>query len=364
MTNNIAAIKINGLCKYYKTGWGKRTIVLNNLSLTVKENEIFGYLGANGAGKTTTFKLILGLIHADKGEVSFWGKPASDFKNRSLLGYLPENPYFYSYLTAGESLDFYASLFDIDTKTKKERIIELLSLVGLEHAKDLQLRKFSRGMLQRVGIAQALINDPKLLILDEPMSGLDPMGRKNMRDIILKCREQGKTIIFSSHIISDVETVCDRASIIAKGELKEVIDIENIMASDENTLWEIICQAKHFEMPLMAKQTLIPDKTVIPDSSKMADNDKTGQGFQQTVSGNRITLTTSSRDTAYKLMDEVQKQNLNLVSFGPRRKNLEEIYIRSTGQAPQSDYVPQASQKVQADKESEVVNKDQKESSR
>lgn len=357
------AVKIKGLSKTFKTGWGKKYKVLSDLSLDINENEIFGYLGANGAGKTTTFKMILGLIHADKGEVSFWGKPASDFKNRSLLGYLPENPYFYSYLTAGESLDFYASLFDIDAKTKKERIKELLLLVGLEHAKDLQLRKFSRGMLQRVGIAQALINDPKLLILDEPMSGLDPMGRKNMRDIILKCREQGKTIIFSSHIISDVETVCDRASIIAKGELKEVIDIENIMASDDNTLWEIICQAKHFEMPLMARQTLIPDETVIPDSSKMADKDKeAGHGFQQTVSGNRITLTTSSRETAYLLMDEVQKQNLNLVSFGPRRKNLEEIYIRSTGQAAQPDDVPQSSRKVQADKEAEVPEKDHKES--
>ncbi|MBF0468822.1 MAG: ABC transporter ATP-binding protein [Desulfamplus sp.] len=318
------AIKIKNLRKSFGTGWGKRVAVLKDLSLEIKENEIFGYLGANGAGKTTTFKLILGLIHPDQGEVSFWGRPASDFKSRSLLGYLPENPYFYSYLTAGESLDFYASLFDIDAKTKKERIDELLGLVGLEHARDLQLRKFSRGMLQRVGIAQALINDPKLLILDEPMSGLDPMGRKNMRDIILKCREQGKTIIFSTHIISDVETVCDRASILVKGELKQIIDIEDILESEDN-IWEIICQAKHFEIPQMLEK----------EKTEVSDKDAFIHDIDKTVSGNRILLTTSSKNTAYLLMDEVQKQNLNLISFGPRRKNLEEIYIKSTGQADQ-----------------------------
>ncbi len=314
------AITIKNLSKSFVSGWGKRVSILKELNLEIKENEIFGYLGANGAGKTTTFKLILGLIHADKGEISFWGKPASDYKNRSILGYLPENPYFYSYLTAFESLDFYASLFDIDTKTKNQRITELLSLVGLEHAKDLQLRKFSRGMLQRVGIAQALINDPKLLILDEPMSGLDPMGRKNMRDIILKCREQGKTIIFSTHIISDVEAICDRASIIAKGELKEIIDIDQIMESGDN-FWEIICQGRDFEIPK------IEDKTGVTNDIK------------KIVSGNRIIITTSSKERAYLLVDEVKRQNLNLISFGPRRKNLEEIYIKSTGQGIQADYV-------------------------
>lgn len=306
------AVKIKGLNKTFKLNWGKRFTAVRDLNIDVLDNEIFGYLGANGAGKTTTFKLMLGLIHADQGEILFWDKPASDFRNRSLIGFLPENPYFYSYLTAGESLDFYATLFDMDAKIKKERVSELLSLVGLEHAKDLQLRKFSRGMLQRVGIAQALINDPKLLILDEPMSGLDPMGRKNMRDIILKCREQGKTIIFSSHIISDVETICDRATIIAKGELKQIIDIEEILDMEDN-IWEIICQGKHFEL------SMIPDK------------DELGHDIGKTVSGNRIILTTSSKDMAYFLMDELKKQNLNLISFGPRRKNLEEIYIKTTG---------------------------------
>jgi len=312
------AVKIKGLNKTFKLNWGKRFTVIRDLNIDVLDNEIFGYLGANGAGKTTTFKLMLGLIHADQGEILFWDKPASDFKNRSLIGFLPENPYFYSYLTAGESLDFYATLFDMDAKIKKDRVRELLLLVGLEHAKDLQLRKFSRGMLQRVGIAQALINDPKLLILDEPMSGLDPMGRKNMRDIILKCREQGKTIIFSSHIISDVETICDRASIIAKGELKQIIDIEEILDMEDN-FWEIICQGKHFELPI------IPDK------------EELGHDIGKTVSGNRIILTTSSKNMAYLLMDEVKKQNLNLISFGPRRKNLEEIFIKSTGQSAQAD---------------------------
>lgn len=318
------AVTIKNLCKSFDTGWGKKRTILKDLTLAIKENEIFGYLGANGAGKTTTFKLILGLIHADQGEIFFWDKPASHHKNRAILGYLPENPYFYAYLTAAESLNFYAGLFNMDAVTKKQRINELLSLVELDHARDLQLRKFSRGMLQRVGIAQALINDPKLLILDEPMSGLDPMGRKKMRDIILRCQSQGKTIIFSTHIISDVERICDRASILSAGELKKVVDIDGVIDSGD-TEWEIICHSKQMDF----------ERTGILDTvRKGIDTDTHGatEAIKTTFSGNRTVLTTAHKAVAYVLMNQINKQNLDLVSFGPRRNNLEEIYIKTTGQ--------------------------------
>lgn len=305
---NPAAVKIENLHKSFSNGWGKRSSIIKNLNLDIMDNEIFGYLGANGAGKTTTFKLMLGLIFPDKGNVFFGGKPASDHRNRSSLGYLPENPYFYTYLTAQESLDFYASLFDMDKSTKKRRVEKMLQLVGLDHAKDLQLRKFSRGMLQRIGIAQAMINDPKLLILDEPMSGLDPMGRKDMRDIILKCRDQGKTIVFSSHIISDVEMICDRAGILSKGQLQQIIEMDDRPADGEST-WEIICQGK----PL--------DLSTIKEYGRIKHH----------VTGNRNILSMENKDLANRMIDEIKIQGLDLISFGSRRKNIEDIYMKSVG---------------------------------
>ncbi len=307
MTDSIA-VKIKDLKKTFSNGWGKRSTIIKNLNLDIMENEIFGYLGANGAGKTTTFKLMLGLIIPDKGNIFFGGKPASDYKNRSFLGYLPETPYFYSYLTAGEALDFYASLFDMKKSLKKLRVEEMLRLVGLDHVKDLQLRKFSRGMLQRIGIAQAMINDPKLLILDEPMSGLDPMGRKDMRDIILKCRDQGKTIIFSSHIISDVELICDRASILSKGKLQQVIEMDD-RQDNKNSTWEIICRGKVFDRSTIKKYGNIKHR----------------------ATGNRHILSTVDKIAANLIMEEIKNQDLDLVSFGSRRKSIEDIYIKSVG---------------------------------
>jgi len=307
LTDSIA-VKINDLQKTFSNGWGKRSTIIKNLNLDIMENEIFGYLGANGAGKTTTFKLMLGLIYPDKGTILFDGKPASDYKNRTVLGYLPETPYFYSYLTAGEALDFYASLFDMDRSLKKRRVEKMLHLVGLDHAKNLQLRKFSRGMLQRIGIAQAMINDPKLLILDEPMSGLDPMGRKDMRDIILNCRDQGKTIIFSSHIISDVEMICDRASILSKGKLQQVIEMDDRQDTQDST-WEIICRGQVFNLDPIKEQ------------DKIAHH----------VTGNRHILSTEDKGLANLIMAEIQNQGLDLISFGSRRKSIEDIYIKSVG---------------------------------
>ncbi|MGD9822954.1 ABC transporter ATP-binding protein [Desulfobacter sp.] len=308
MTDSIA-IDIKGLTKSFSNGWLGRKQVLGDLNFQILDNEVFGYLGGNGAGKTTTFKLMLGLIRPDKGDIFFWGCPAKDKISRAMIGYLPEQPYFYAYLTGAEALDFYASLFGMTGAERKKRVGYLLDLVGVAHARDTQLRKFSRGMLQRIGIAQALVNDPKLLILDEPMSGLDPMGRKAMRDIILSCRDQGKTIIFSSHIISDVEMICDRAGILANGELKSVISMDDAMSSKDST-WEITCQGGRLDLSGIEGQSRI----------------------KQVIRGTRHIVSTGDKDTADRIMETIKNQKLTLVSFSTVRKSIEDIYLANTGQ--------------------------------
>jgi ABC-2 type transport system ATP-binding protein len=307
VTDSIA-IDIKGLTKSFSNGWLGKKQVIRDLNFQIRNNEVFGYLGGNGAGKTTTFKLMLGLIRPDKGDISFWGCSAKDRMSRAMIGYLPEQPYFYSYLTGAEALDFYGSLFDMTGAERKKRVGYLLDLVGLSHAGDTQLRKFSRGMLQRIGIAQALVNDPKLLILDEPMSGLDPMGRKAMRDIILSCRDQGTTIIFSSHIISDVEMICDRAGILANGELKSIITMDDAMSSKDST-WEITCQGGDLDLSEIEAQ----------------------HGIRQVIRGARHIISTGDKAIADQVMVEIKRQSLALVSFTTARKSIEEIYIKNAG---------------------------------
>jgi ABC-2 type transport system ATP-binding protein len=202
---------------------------LDNLNLEVEQGEIFGYLGPNGAGKTTTFKLLLGLIFPTSGKAWVLGKSVGDVDYKRYVGFLPEQPYFYDYLTGGEFLDFYAKLFRIDSKTRKQKVSKLLEMVGLSDSASTQLRKFSRGMLQRIGIAQALINDPEFVILDEPLSGLDPVGRKQIRDIIFNLKREGRTVVFSSHILSDVESICDRVAILMRGKLQFVQRLDELL---------------------------------------------------------------------------------------------------------------------------------------
>jgi ABC-2 type transport system ATP-binding protein len=212
-----------GLKKAYRTGFwlNQRVTPLKSCSLTVHQGETFGLLGPNGAGKTTLLKTLLGIVRPSAGTGSILGKPLGDRHIKQRVGYLPENPYFYDYLTAWEFLTYAAGLFQIPARVQRQRIPELLELVGLAQstARKKQLRKYSKGMLQRVGMAQALINDPEVVFLDEPMSGLDPMGRYQIREIILSLKAQGKTIFFNSHVLSDVEMICDRIAILARGEL-------------------------------------------------------------------------------------------------------------------------------------------------
>ena len=218
-----SVVQTFSLKKVYRTGfWLNKTVTsLKQCDLQVRSGETFGLLGPNGAGKTTLLKLLLGIAKPTAGRGFLFGKPLGDRSVKQRVGYLPENPYFYDYLTGWEYLQFAAGLFQIPPKVQKRRIPELLDLVGLDRAaaQKKRMRKYSKGMLQRVGMAQALINDPELVFLDEPMSGLDPLGRFQIREIILSLKEQGKTVFFNSHVLSDVEVICDRVAILAQGEV-------------------------------------------------------------------------------------------------------------------------------------------------
>ncbi|HMD08592.1 MAG TPA: ABC transporter ATP-binding protein [Candidatus Acidoferrum sp.] len=219
-----AAIDIENLTKDYPYGFLhlKKKRSLEGLTMQVESGEVFGFLGPNGAGKSTTIKLLVGLIFPDAGTASILGKPITDIEMHRDIGYLPEQPYFYDYLTAAEVLDYFARFHDLTAADRSERVARMLKKVGLETARKIQLRKYSKGMLQRVGLAQAILHDPKVVILDEPMSGLDPIGRREVRDIILELKREGRTVLFSTHILSDAEMLCDRVGVIVGGKLRGV----------------------------------------------------------------------------------------------------------------------------------------------
>ncbi|MBW2423436.1 MAG: ABC transporter ATP-binding protein [Deltaproteobacteria bacterium] len=223
-------VRVDGIVKDFRPGFGlRRKRVLHGLSFEVYEGEIFGFVGPNGAGKTTTLKLLMGLIRPTAGSASILGRDVEESEYREQIGFLPENPYFYPYLTARETLDFYARLSGVEARRRARRVDELLERVNLAYAADTRLRTFSKGMLQRVGVAQALVHDPEVLFLDEPMSGLDPIGRKEIRDLILALRAAGKTVFMNTHILPDVEMICDRVAIIVKGRIRHQGPIEEFL---------------------------------------------------------------------------------------------------------------------------------------
>lgn len=223
------AIKTEGLTKTFRGKGGKKVEALKELNLEVKRGEVFGLLGPNGAGKSTTIKLLMGLIFPDKGRFYLNGIEGTKTESRVSVGYLPENPAFYDYLTAEELLQFVGRNFGLPEKTIQERTEKLLNLLDLKDARTRPIRTFSKGMVQRLGLAQCLIHDPELFILDEPMSGLDPIGRILVKDIIMDLKKQGKTVFMSTHILNDLEILCDRVGIIVKGNLKTVVDISELM---------------------------------------------------------------------------------------------------------------------------------------
>jgi len=298
------AIRIENLKKCFRLGFIPKTKeILKGISLSVKEGEIFGYLGPNGAGKTTTIKCLLGLIFPDAGTIEIFGQPHLSARARQVLGFLPENPYFYDYLTAREFLAFYADLFGLGRDVKEERIGRLLKLVGLERAADLRLRKFSRGMLQRIGLAQALINDPKLVILDEPLGGLDPLGRKEIRDIIVRFKQEGKTVFFTSHILQDIEMICDHVAIIVGGRVVKQGALQD----------------------LVSEKVLFTEVTVMgvpPESFR-------GLGESVSVQGERVLLKVFDEKRVDDVLAVVRDKKGKIVSLSPRTETLEDIFVET-----------------------------------
>ena len=236
MQNQENVIEIRNLSKVYRDFWGRKKVqAVKSLSLDVHKGEVFGLLGPNGSGKTTTMKMLLGLLFPTSGEIRILGKNASDVEKNERIGYLPEESYLYRFLNADETLDFYGRLFNMSAAERAERSDELIKLVGLEHARRRQLKEYSKGMTRRIGLAQALINNPELVLLDEPTSGLDPIGTREMKDLILKLKDQGKTVVLCSHQLADVQDVSDRIAILFQGELKVLSEVDKLLELREET---------------------------------------------------------------------------------------------------------------------------------
>jgi ABC-2 type transport system ATP-binding protein len=229
-------VETRNLSKVYRDFWGRQKVrALKALDLEIRQGEIFGLLGPNGSGKTTTIKLLLGLLFPTSGQALVFGRDATEVSKNERLGYLPEESYLYRFLNAEETLDFYGRLFDMPAAVRKKRAAELIDLVGLNWAKRRQLKEYSKGMARRIGLAQALINDPELILLDEPTSGLDPIGTREMKDLILRLKSQGKTVLMSSHLLADVQDVCDRIAILHQGELKELGRVDTLLKVRDET---------------------------------------------------------------------------------------------------------------------------------
>jgi len=229
-------VETRNLSKVYRDFWGRQKVrALKALDLEIRRGEIFGLLGPNGSGKTTTIKLLLGLLFPTSGQALVFGKDATDVSKNERLGYLPEESYLYRFLNAEETLDFYGRLFDMPAKVRRERAAELITMVGLNKDKRRQLKEYSKGMARRIGLAQALINDPELILLDEPTSGLDPIGTREIKDLILRLKAEGKTVLMSSHLLADVQDVCDRIAILHQGELKELGRVDSLLKVRDET---------------------------------------------------------------------------------------------------------------------------------
>jgi ABC-2 type transport system ATP-binding protein len=293
------AIEIKNLVKQYK-----KVTAVNDISLDVYEGEIFGFLGPNGAGKTTTIKTLLGLIFPTAGEVLVLGKPAGDIDVKEKISYLPESPYFYEHMTAQEVVGFYGSLFGLTGDSKQKRVDYLLEMVGLQGTGKKPLRSFSKGMLQRVGIAQSLINDPKLLFFDEPTSGLDPVAHRDIRDLILRLKEEGRTIFLSSHQLSDVELVCDRVSILHNGKIRRLGHVDELIAG--------------------ASVEIVAERVKANDSQLAALREISSK-FEQV--GETIIITTNaSIESKNRVLDWVRGAGGDVVSMTQTRRTLEDIF--------------------------------------
>ena len=299
------AIRAEGLTKkFYQRG---EVVAVDHLDLEVSEGEIFGFLGPNGAGKTTTIKMLLGLIFPDEGSATVLGMPAGAQEMRRVVSYLPENPYFYDHLTGGELLDFYGRLFGLGGAERAKRVDSLMELVGLRNDKAKQLKQYSKGMMQRIGIAQALINDPKLLIFDEPTSGLDPVAHIEIRNLIESLRDQGKTVFLSSHQLSDVELVCDRISIMNYGKLVKMGSVEDLIAEN---------------------------RTEVTASDVSAEVKGRLQELGEIAGENgHVTITCADDQVVNSVVDLIRNARGSIVSVIPIKRSLEDVFVETIGMA-------------------------------
>ena len=299
----MAAIEILGLEKTYSVGfWRKRPkCALKPLRLTVEDGEIFGFLGPNGAGKTTTLKMLVGLSFPTGGTARILGMELDDPKMKAQIGFLPEQPYFYDYLTARELLNYYGHLSGVDARQLSGKVDTVLARVGLNDAANVQLRKFSKGMLQRAGIAQAILHDPRVVFLDEPMSGLDPMGRREVRNLIEELKSEGKTVFFSTHILSDAEALCDRVAIINLGELRGVGAVADLTSG------------------VRGKVEIVWQSTTVPAAIQ-------AMGAECHVAGDtiRVVVAEENQDAA---LEALRRERTRLISVTPVRTSLEEYFI-------------------------------------
>jgi ABC-2 type transport system ATP-binding protein len=307
-------IEIENLSKDYEKGFfvKKKIRALDDLNLTVEGGQIFGFLGGNGAGKTTTIKILMSLIFPTTGRAKILGEDISNVKMRARIGYCPENPYFYDYLKASELMNYFGELFGFDFATRKRKTEELLTKVGLDEKDwNRQLRKFSKGMLQRVGLAQALINEPEIVFLDEPMSGLDPIGRRQVRELIAELREKGTTVFMSTHILSDIEALCDNVAILRKGKLAATGKLDDLLNDvGEKSVFEINV------------------KGVSADALKNLINEINGAEIFSKANGANIhVLEETDID---KILKITREKGGKLVSVQPVKQSLEELFVRET----------------------------------
>lgn len=301
-------VRVEGLVKTFRQGLGVRARrALDGVSFTVRRGEIFGFVGPNGAGKTTTLKILMGLIRPSAGRASVLGHDVRETEYRRHVGFLPEAPYFYDYLTGREFLRFYARVCGVPRARRAARIAQLLDWVGLAHAGDARLRTYSKGMLQRVGIAQALVHDPQVVFLDEPMSGLDPIGRKEIRDLIRRLQGEGKTVFMNTHILSDVEMLCDRVAIIVKGRIRWEGSPHAIGSDDEA---EVVL-------------TGVP----VDEAERLAA--RLGTGFH--AAGERVELRVPHKEVS-QLVAPMLARGAQLVSVTPHRASLESIFLTAVEQ--------------------------------
>ncbi len=309
------AIEILGFQKNYTVGfWRKKQrTALKPLSLNVENNEVFGFLGPNGAGKTTTIKLLTGLIFPSAGTAKILGMDWRDPKVKDVISFLPEQPYFYDHLTAPELLEYYAGLSGVPASERKRRVAAMLERVKLSDVGKLQLRKFSKGMLQRVGIAQAILHDPQVVILDEPMSGLDPIGRREVRDLIQSLKDEGKTIFFSTHILADAESLCDRVAVIHKGELRGVGVVSELVTRAEN--------ANRTEVLWNGAATAIA--AVEAAGAECKAHGQTAHAILPVARLDRV-------------LEIIRNHGGQVISVTPLRSTLEDYFIEQIGEKPQS----------------------------